>query len=502
MSCFQLGHTGHYLIWCPISAKSVKIGLMGAGEELARRGHSVTVVSPHSYKKVPPGVTDIVIKSDFLALATKMTDDMLTADSPPLPPIREMIDLSVESNREAYLHPAVQDIITNQPVDVVIVLPVLGNEAGYYLAQKKNASLVLFLTVPYTMPELSWAIGDPYSPSYMPHPLLGFTQDMTFVQRALNTAISTASLLMRWFYVHPKIYSLVSQVFPGEDLAGIDELLNTASLFINHGTPFTGDGLRPTMPNSILAGLMTCQSPGPLPQDLASFVDSAEHGVVLVSFGSVLQASKMPEHKRKMMLNVFSLLKQRVIWKWEAEMPDAPPNVLVSSWLPQQSLLAHPNVKLFVTHGGAGSFQETICHRTPLVGVPINSDQLVNVKEAVNANIGLSVPWTEMTEEKFGQAVNEVLSSPDYQQSVTELSSLILDQPQHPLDRAVWWLEYLLRHPHNKDMKPHTHNLNWAQYFLVDVIAFVVSVGAIFIFILVKILKCCCSKKKMKNKTE
>ena len=47
--------------------------------------------------------------------------------------------------------------------------------------------------------------------------------------------------------------------------------------------------------------------------------------------------------------------------------------------------------------------------RTPLVGVPINSDQLVNVKEAVNANIGLAVPWTEMTEEKFGQAVDEVL---------------------------------------------------------------------------------------------
>ena len=40
--------------------------------------------------------------------------------------------------------------------------------------------------------------------------------------------------------------------------------------------------------------------------------------------------------------------------------------------------------------------------------VPINSDQLVNVKEAVKANIGLSVPWTELSEEKFGLAVNEV----------------------------------------------------------------------------------------------
>ena len=68
----------------------MKIGLMGVGEELGRRGHQVTVVSPHSYKKVPPGVTDIVIQSDFLTLASRMTDEMLTADSPPLPPINEV----------------------------------------------------------------------------------------------------------------------------------------------------------------------------------------------------------------------------------------------------------------------------------------------------------------------------------------------------------------------------------------------------------------------------
>merc|ERR1711936_1317380 len=121
--CLQCSLGGHFLIWCPISAKSVKIGLMAVGEELGRRGHQVTVVSPHAYKKVPPNVTDIVIKSNFLELATRMTDEMLTAEKPPLPPINEMIDL-----------------------------PVLGNEAGYYLAQKKNASLALFLTVPYTTP--------------------------------------------------------------------------------------------------------------------------------------------------------------------------------------------------------------------------------------------------------------------------------------------------------------------------------------------------------------
>ena len=250
------------------------------------------------------------------------------------------------------------------------------------------------------------------------------------------------------------------------------------------------------MPNTVLAGLMTCRSsPAPLPPDLESFVQSAEHGVVLVSFGSVIKASKMPEDKRKLMLKVFSKLKQKVIWKWEAEMPDAPSNVMISSWLPQTSLLAHRNVKLFVTHGGAGSTQETICHKTPIVGVPIFGDQIVNVKEAVNRNVGVKLEWHGMTEESLEEAMLKVLDNPSYQSSVDRLSDLILDQPQHPLDRAVWWLEYLLRHPHNPGMRPVTHNLSWPQYFLLDVMAVFVLIVTIPIMILVKILNRCCSRK-------
>ena len=160
------------------------------------------------------------------------------------------------------------------------------------------------------------------------------------------------------------------------------------------------------MPNSIMAGLMTCKPPQPLPEDLLAFVESAQHGVIFVSFGSVLQASKMPEHKRKMMLNVFAGLKQKVIWKWEVPMPDAPENVLISSWLPQTSLLAHSNVVMFVTHGGAGSYQETICHRTPLVGVNISQSETSQTLAAIsmdetmkwfmNSNVKLKKKYTLM----------------------------------------------------------------------------------------------------------
>ena len=351
------------------------------------------------------------------------------------------------------------------------------------------------MTAGYGFPNINWGMGDPYNPSYMPSPLTGYSQTMSFGQRIVNTGAVLAYILLRRYNAVPKIHTMLEEVSPGEDIPDLDDLIKNAALFINHGTPFTGDGLRPVMPKTILAGLMSCRPAKPLPNNLEKFIRESKHGVIFVSFGSVVKASKMPESKRKMMLSVFSRLKQRVIWKWETSMEDAPDNVMLSSWLPQTSLLAHPGVRLFITHGGAGSIQETICHKTPIIGVPIFGDQPVNVKEAVNKKLGLQMDWHKMTEDSLLAAITEVLDDPEYQSSVSRLSDLIMDQPQHPLERAVWWLEYLLRHPHNPGMRPVTHDLSWPQYFLLDVMAAFVLIVAIPIIILIKILRKCCFRK-------
>ena len=95
-----------------------------------------------------------------------------------------------------------------------------------------------------------------------------------------------------------------------------------------------------------------------------------------------------------------------------------------------------------------------------------------------------------------------MLLNPLYQSSVDQLSELILDQPQHPLDRAVWWLEYLLRHPHNTSMRPHTHNLYWFQYFLLDIMALLLSVSSLLIFLLYKLISCCRRENVLKQKSD
>lgn len=109
---------------------------------------------------------------------------------------------------------------------------------------------------------------------------------------------------------------------------------------------------RPQMPGIIQVGGAHIKPPKPLPSDLQQYIDDSEHGVIFFSLGSFLQSSEMPEEKIEILLKAFSKLKQRVIWKFEDESYKVPLNVLVKNWLPQSDILAHPNIILFITHGG------------------------------------------------------------------------------------------------------------------------------------------------------
>lgn len=55
-------------------------------------------------------------------------------------------------------------------------------------------------------------------------------------------------------------------------------------------------------------------------------------------------------------------------------------------------------------------------------------------------------------------------------------SALTKDQPQSPMERAVWWTEYVLRHNGARHLRSAAVDMPWYQYFLLDVIAFLLAV--------------------------
>lgn len=116
----------------------------------------------------------------------------------------------------------------------------------------------------------------------------------------------------------------------------------------------------------------------PLPADIKQFIESAEHGVVYFSLGGNLKPSKMTDEKKQAIQGALSKIKQKVIWKWDEELKVDTNKFMVRKWFPQDDILAHDNVKLFVTHGGLLSCTESILRGKPIVGIPIFGDQMVN----------------------------------------------------------------------------------------------------------------------------
>lgn len=99
--------------------------------------------------------------------------------------------------------------------------------------------------------------------------------------------------------------------------------------------------------------------------------------------------------------------------KWESDVLEGKPdNVLIGKWLPQDDILAHPNVRAFISHCGLGSTVESKYHGVPIVGVPIFADQETNVNIVVSEGWGVKVALATMTEKSLHDALQEVLNNP------------------------------------------------------------------------------------------
>jgi glucuronosyltransferase len=73
--------------------------------------------------------------------------------------------------------------------------------------------------------------------------------------------------------------------------------------------------------------------------------------------------------------------------------------------------LAHPTVKLFMTHGGLLSILEAAARGVPVLGIPIYGDQHYNLARIMSAGIGVKLTFSNITRQTVTWAVNEVLDN-------------------------------------------------------------------------------------------
>jgi glucuronosyltransferase len=283
----------------------------------------------------------------------------------------------------------------------------------------------------------------------------------------------------------------------GENIPGLDVIQNERVAMIFSNSHYALTLPRPLPPDIVEIGGLHCKPGQKLPKDLDNFLSGAKDGFIYFSLGTVSLGKSMPEHVRQVFVKVFSKLKQRVLWKYETEeMPDLPKNVKLGKWLPQQDILAHPNIKIFITHGGLLSTQEASYHGTPLIGFPIGFDQDVNMVLAENSGYAIKMEILEITEEKLEAAIQQVLGDAKYIENARRVSSIIRDQLTLPMDRGIYWTEHIMKYKGAPYLRSASRDLNFIQFHLLDVWIFLIVVLASLLIVpFVIIRKCCCSHK-------
>lgn len=185
-----------------------------------------------------------------------------------------------------------------------------------------------------------------------------------------------------------------------------------------------------------------------------------------------MKSTDIPEHKIAMILDAFGRLKQNVLWKYENEsVTHLPPNVMIQKWLPQNDILAHPNVKVFITHGGIFGTQEGLYWAKPMLCMPLYGDQHRNTIKAVRAGYARSLVFSDISPSDLQHNIEVLIQDPLYKRKALEMSKKFRDNPIHPLDEASYWIEYVMRYKGANFLKSYGAFMPLYQYLLLDVLA-------------------------------
>ncbi|XP_052752719.1 UDP-glucosyltransferase 2-like isoform X1 [Galleria mellonella] len=443
--------------------------------ELAKRGHDVTVITtdPISPKtKFHSNLTEVDLHDLSYSIWREAvySDETTTGKkSDIINQVRVLYNLVTDISEQQINSKQVQRIIQSKKEKFDLIFIESLWRPGLGLAYIFNAPIILISSLLPIYNNME-AMGSPVHPILYP---------MSFRQKLNNLTIwdkiielyNHYSFIYMFDTAEKKQNEMMKRVF-GSDIPPLSELYNNIDMLFLNAHPFW-DSNRPVPPNVVYLGGLHRKPVKELPQELQFYLDSSKHGVIYMSYGTNVSPSQLPPEKIQMIVNVFSRLPYDVIWKWDKdELPGRSKNIKISKWLPQSDLLRHPKVLLFITQGGLQSTDEAITAGVPLIGMPMLGDQWYNVEQYVRHGIGVRLDLEDLTEEKFYNAINTTINDKSYRQNVERLRTVMSDQPQSALERAVWWTEYVLRHKGAKHLRSPAANISWGEFLEIELVTY------------------------------
>ncbi|XP_011499547.1 PREDICTED: UDP-glucuronosyltransferase 2A1-like [Ceratosolen solmsi marchali] len=478
----------------PYNGKSHDIMFNALMMGLAEKNHQIDVITHFPPKNPPPNYKVIVnLNGSLENVQNNLSVDFVTT----LSSNTTKLIVSKFGNRICQLLglEAIQTLVknppNNPPYDLVITEAFAANcymGFGYLL----NVPVVLVSsTIEY--PWINHYIGNMDNLAIVSYSFLTDFDKLKFWDRLKNVFFYHYDLYI-FHTMTEKIQTELMRKFLNPNIPNIREVEKSAALILVNRHPVIYNAKPVTSSLIEVSGLHIKKNNTKLFPELQTWLDEGINGVIYFTFGSMVLIETLPINIITDFYKSFSKLTSiRILMKIndKSKLPEGlPKNVLSYPWIPQQAVLAHKNVRVFITHGGLMGCQEALFYGVPMIGIPLFADQLSNILKFVAKNMAIKINYNNLTMISIDEALYSVLNNPIYRDNAKLYSKIFNDRPMNSMDTAIFWIEYIIRNGPNI-LKSPALKLYWWQLALLDVYGFILfSLVFIvfFIFCIIKIL--------------
>ncbi|XP_037036898.1 UDP-glucosyltransferase 2 [Bradysia coprophila] len=485
LACLQTCLAADILMMTMGGTKSHKIPFLELARGLIPRGHNITFLSGFIadvneiglHEVTPTGLVNYIQNfTNWDLVGARMRGDLPVS-------VWDVMRYPIEACDAMFEDGETKELL-NQRFDLLI-LDGAFPECSMGMVHKYQVPFMYINTVAFYTTSLSLA-GNPAPYSVTPVFYSSFTDNMTMMQRAANTVMYGFMNIC-----HAISISLLQQVLKKHvgELPPVYEMSKNVSFILQNGNAVLTHS-RPFLPNVAEIACIHCKPASPLPKDLEDFISAAgDAGFIYVSMGSSVKAINMPEHLRQLFIETFAQLPYQVLWKWEGDTvgmaSDIPSNVKLSRWLPQQDILGHRKLRAFVTHGGLLSLFESVYHGIPVLSMPVFCDHDSNTAKAAQDGYALKLDLETLTSDVLLKGIIKIIHDPTFRQAAKIRQKLLLDQRHSPIETAIYWTEYVIRHKGAYHLQTPARHLSFLQYYLIDIIGSLI----ISMFIVIRLIK-------------
>ncbi|GMR57395.1 hypothetical protein PMAYCL1PPCAC_27590, partial [Pristionchus mayeri] len=495
--CSTLGSSYNFLVYNPQFGNSHVNFVSRLADALIEQGHDVVMVSPRIDTLVgSPKTKARVIETDQSTEAAEFQERMNSAKGGMLSTVWQSTDVFTQRDklRPFYANLVKQCRWTLADRELIYLLRKEHFDAAF-TEHYDSCGYVLFhlLGVEKFATVNSMAIYDglfgvtqlPVNPSYIPT-YMGDSAGarMTFLDRLLNTL---AFLKMNSFFEHhlDMYQALLDQTFCYQ--LNIREIMANTSLVFLNSDPLA-DFPKLTSPRVIdIGGISVHSGHNQLDEYWMSILNARNH-TIFISFGTLMKSHLMPAaFKETIVATVNKFPNVTFIWKYEKpeqNISDGIDNLVEVTWAPQHDLLHDDRLTAFITHGGQGSITEAAGAGIPLICIPVTSDQFRNSRQAERNGVGIMIRKEDLG--RMGpleEAIERVLKDKSFNSNAVTLANMIAERPFNMKDVFVRNMEFMTKFGPHRRFDHYGAQLTFAQYYLIDVFAFLalLVISAVFL---------------------